>query len=82
MPGVLCSVMTPTQDAIDEAIDSAYLCGQIDALSMFLVPNYNPQAMVLENLLVPGAFENRRNELLWTFSCWCFALNCAMVAGR
>jgi hypothetical protein len=70
--------MTP----LEQAIDDAYVCGQIDVLSSLLVPYYDPGQAMLELLLVPGGFQKRRDELLWSFWAWRFAFVCAMAAGR
>lgn len=69
-------------ESVDKAIDSAYLLGQIDAFSSFLDRDYDPKMTILQNLLVPGAFEALREQLAWRMMSWCLANNLAMAAGR
>lgn len=70
--------MTP----VEQAIDDAYMCGQIDALSKLLVPGYDPTVTMMSLLLVPDGFIKRRDELSWSLMAWSIAVACAMAAGR
>lgn len=67
---------------IEQAIDDAYLCGQIDVLSTLLVPGYDATVEMMRLLLVPDGFQVRRDELKWSLMCWGIAVGCAMAAGR
>lgn len=67
---------------LEQAIDDAYLCGQIDVMSKLIVPGYDPTTTMMSLLLVPDGFAKHRDELAWSLMAWSFAITCAIAAGR
>lgn len=74
--------MTPTQESIDEAIDNAYMLGQIDVLRAVLGLGTLDQVSTMRAIMSLDGVREMRDELSWRYFCWCFAQNCAMVTGR
>jgi hypothetical protein len=72
--------LTPTQAAVDEAIDNAYMLGQIDVLRTVFGLGTLDQVTTMRAIMSLDGVREMRDELSWRYICWCFAQNCVIGA--